>query len=38
MLYLVKGLKMSDDTAINGGIAIGLIVNSLFNMLLGDVK
>ena len=37
MFYLVRGLKLSDDNQVNGGIALGIIVNNLFSTLQGNV-
>ena len=32
-VYLVSGLQLSDDTQVNGGIAISVAVNTLFTTL-----
>jgi len=33
MMYLVRGIKLRDDTNVSGGIAIGVSINSVFSLL-----
>jgi len=33
MMYLVRGIKLSDDKNVSGGIAIGVSINSVFSLL-----